>query len=112
MERKQYIRGYTDDEQQVVVTNTTYAASDEYLKSQGMDAAEMISKLSLLIDGYETPYGMELLSSVHFLAVTEGISTQPEMSEALEAWNDHKRASFSVPAVTAALERLKMDEFI
>lgn len=112
MEKKHYIRGYTDDERQVVVTNATYAASDEYLKSRGVDAAEVISKLSLLIDGYETPYGMELLSSVHFLAVSEGISTQPEMSEALEAWNDHKRASFPVPAVTAALERLKLDGFI
>ena len=56
----------------------------------------------LPIEGYESPYGMELLASVHYLAVTEGITTQPEMSEALEAWNDHKRDSFTRPAVTAA----------
>lgn len=55
---------------------------------------------------------MELLASVHFLSVTESIATQPEMSRALEAWNDHKRESFPEPAVTAALERLKDDGFI
>lgn len=112
MEAKHYIEGYTSDDHKVVVTQGTYAAADEHLKSEGSDVFNSISKLSLLIEGYESPYGMELLSSVHFLSVSEGITTQPDMSVALEAWNDHKRASFPEPAVTAALERLKVDEFI
>lgn len=112
MEAKHYIEGYTSDDRKVVVTHGTYAAADEHLKSAGSDVSSTIEKLSLLIEGYESPYGMELLSSVHFLSVSEGITTQPDMSVALEAWNDHKRASFPEPAVTAALERLKSDGFI
>lgn len=112
MEAKNYISGYTSDERKVVVTPGTYAAADEFLKSNGTEISDAIRKLSLLIEGYESPYGMELLSSVHFLSVTEGITSQPEMSQALEAWNDHKRASFPEPAVTAALARLKEDKFI
>jgi len=112
MEAKHYIEGYTSDDRKVVVTPGTYAAADELLKSEGSDISIVIEKLSLLIEGYESPYGMELLSSVHFLSVSEGITTQPDMSEALEAWNDHKRDSFPGPAVTAALERLKSDGFI
>jgi hypothetical protein len=112
MEAKQYISGYTSDDREVVVTPGTYAAADEFLKPNEARVSDAIQKLSLLIDGYESPYGMELLASVHFLSVTEGITTQPEMSKALEAWNDHKRASFPEPAVTAALERLKDDGFI
>ncbi|WP_417677608.1 macro domain-containing protein [Roseibium sp.] len=112
MELKHYIYGYSSEEKTVVVTPATYAAADEFLKSRDIDTAELISKLSLLIDGYETPYGMELLSSVHFLSVSEGIKTQPEMSEALEAWNDHKRDSFPRAAVTAAMDRLRADDLI
>lgn len=112
METKHYIEGYTSDDRKVVVTQGTYAAADEYLKSESSDVSSIISKLSLLIEGYESPYGMELLSSVHFLSVSEAITTQPDMSVALEAWNDHKRASFPEPAVTAALLRLKEDGFI
>ncbi len=112
MEAKQYISGYSGNDRKVVVTAATFAASNEYLKSEGIDVAPMVKKLSLLIDGYETPYGMELLSSIHFLSAIEGITTQPEMSNALEAWNDHKRASFSRPAVTAALERLREDGYL
>lgn len=112
MEARRYISGYSDNDRKVVVTSATYAASNEYLKSESVDVAPLVKKLSLLIDGYETPFGMELLSSVHFLSAIEGITTQPEMSEALEAWNEHKRASFSRPAVTAALERLREDGYL
>lgn len=109
MAQKNYISGYEGDDRQVIVTPATFAASDDFLKSSGIDVSSLIQKLSLLVEGYESPYGMELLSSVHFLSVSEGITTQPEMSEALEAWNDHKRESFPRPAVTAALLRLQED---
>lgn len=112
MEAKHYISGYTSEDREVVVTSGTYAAADEYLKSKDVGVSDAIKRLSLLIEGYESPYGMELLASVHFLSVAEGITTQPDMSRALESWNDHKRASFPEPAVTAALERLKEDGFI
>ena len=112
METKNYISGYTSEERQVVVLPGTYAAADEFLVESRSEISTIIDKLSLLIEGYESPYGMELLSSVHFLSVTEGITTQPEMSRALEAWNDHKRASFPEEAVTAALARLTEDGFI
>jgi O-acetyl-ADP-ribose deacetylase (regulator of RNase III) len=112
MEVKHYITGYSDDDRKVVVTQGTLAASDEFLKTEGIDVSDLVKNLSLLIEGYESPFGMELLSSVHFLSVTEGITTQPEMSEALEAWNDHKRESFPRPAVTAALERLRVDGYL
>lgn len=110
MEKKQYISGYGGDDHEVVVTPSTFAASDDFLKSNGIDVSPLVQKLSLLVEGYESPYGMELLSSVHYLAITEGITTQPEMSEALEAWNDHKRESFPRTAVTAALSRLVDDD--
>lgn len=109
MERKRYISGYLADESQVVVTPSTFAASDDFLKSNSVDVSPLVEKISLLVEGYESPYGMELLSSVHFLAVTQGINTQPEMSQALEAWNDHKRESFPRDAVTKALSRLAED---
>lgn len=112
MEKKGYISGYNGEERQVVVTPATFAASDDFLKVHGIDVSPLIQRLSLLVDSYESPYGMELLSSVHFLAVTQGITTQPEMSEALEAWNDHKRENFPRTAVTSTLARLAEDGFL
>ncbi len=112
MEVKRYIQGYSSEDQKVVVTPATYAAADEFVKTKNIDISGVVLRLSLLIEGYESPYGMELLSSVHYLSATEGIETQQEMSAALEAWNDHKRDNFPEAAVSAAIERLKTDGFI
>lgn len=109
MERKRYISGYEGEDRQVIVTPSTFAASDDFLRANAVDVSPLTQKLSLLVAGYESPYGMELLSSVHFLSVTEGITTQPEMSQALEAWSDHKRENFPRTAVTTALKRLADD---
>lgn len=112
METRDYIEGYTSKERQITVTQGAYAAAQEYLDRNGASATEVVSKLSLLVEGYESPFGMELLSSIHYLASNEGIATQPEMSNALDEWNDHKRDSFSIESVSAALTRLKEDSFI
>lgn len=112
LEKKGYLTGYAENESGIVVTQAAYAASDELLRKNNFDSELIIKKLSLLIDGYENPYGMELLSSVYFLYAEEGISTQPEMSEALEAWSKHKRQSFPRDAVEMALSRLKEDGYI
>lgn len=112
MDEKGYIEGYKSDEKIFSVPPGTYAAADEFLKNNDIDISGIVDKLSLLIEGYESPYGMELLASVHFLAVDKGISTQPEMSYALQAWNDHKRDNFPEDAVTKALHRLREDGLI
>ena len=112
MEKRRYIEGYMSDERKIIVSHGAYSASDEYLKSKNFDISNTMAKLSLLVEGYESPYGMELLSSVHFLAVTKRISTQSDMSAALKSWNEHKESSFPEQAVSAALERLKDDQLI
>lgn len=44
-----------------------------------------------LVDGFETPYGMELLSTVHFAATRLGASTPAESVIVIHNWSDRKR---------------------
>jgi hypothetical protein len=44
-----------------------------------------------LIEGYETPYGMELLSTVHWVARHEGARELHDALEKTYAWNDRKK---------------------
>jgi O-acetyl-ADP-ribose deacetylase (regulator of RNase III) len=44
-----------------------------------------------LIKGFETPYGMELLSTVHWVATHEGASASDEAVAKTYAWNERKR---------------------
>jgi O-acetyl-ADP-ribose deacetylase (regulator of RNase III) len=44
-----------------------------------------------LIAGFETPFGMELLSTVHWVATREGAVTPDKAVEKTYAWNNRKR---------------------
>jgi O-acetyl-ADP-ribose deacetylase (regulator of RNase III) len=43
-----------------------------------------------LVDGFETPFGLELLSSVHWVATREGADTPEEMVRAVYGWGERK----------------------
>jgi hypothetical protein len=44
------------------------------------------------VQGFETPFGMELLATVHWVAVHDGALTVDEAVDAVYQWKDRKRA--------------------
>jgi O-acetyl-ADP-ribose deacetylase (regulator of RNase III) len=60
-----------------------------------------------LIDGFETPYSLELLATVHFAAMQEPQSGDPDvLSTRVSEWNLRKARLFSAQHVRIAAERL------
>ena len=61
-----------------------------------------------LIDGFETPFGMELLASVHWIAVQEGNEADLDAVTVTErvASNNRKKRLFSADQVLVALDQL------
>jgi len=45
-----------------------------------------------LVAGVRDPFGMELLATVHWVAVHDGARTVAEAIEAVYLWNDRKQA--------------------
>lgn len=52
---------------------------------------ERLDRVAQLIGGFETPFGMELLSTVHWLACHENATTSEEAAEMAYIWNPRKR---------------------
>lgn len=52
---------------------------------------ERFDRVSELISGFETPFGMELLSTVHWVARQEGAKTVDRAIEKTHAWNERKQ---------------------
>lgn len=48
-------------------------------------------RVSDLIEGFETPFGMELLSTVHWVAVHEGATNPEQAINKTYEWGDNKR---------------------
>jgi O-acetyl-ADP-ribose deacetylase (regulator of RNase III) len=60
-----------------------------------------------LIEGFESPYGMELLASVHWVAARDGVPNEPEaVVRAVHAWNDRKRKIVKAEHIQVAWNRL------
>lgn len=48
--------------------------------------------VSKLVDGFESPFGLELLATVHWVAKHEPVQTRADLVERTHAWNERKRA--------------------
>ena len=108
LEQRGMIKGFFTGDRQAHVTPSGCAAADDFLAHMPNDGTEIIDRLNKLIQGYESPYGLELLSSVHWLAHHEKHYPVEKIISALKGWNDHKN-TFADEAVRVAYRRLVDD---
>jgi O-acetyl-ADP-ribose deacetylase (regulator of RNase III) len=48
-------------------------------------------KVSDLVEGFESPFGMELLSTVHWVATKENATSRQQVVEKVHQWNERKK---------------------
>jgi O-acetyl-ADP-ribose deacetylase (regulator of RNase III) len=59
-----------------------------------------------LVDGFETPFGLELLATVHWVATREGAASVDDAISQIYGWNDRKKA-FTPRQISIAFDALK-----
>ncbi|WP_407977634.1 macro domain-containing protein (plasmid) [Brucella pseudogrignonensis] len=109
LEEHGMITGFVKGDRLSHVTQSGYAIADEYLNNNLSSNSSVIEKVDKLIQGYESPYGLELLSSVHWLAKHEKHSPIEKIIEEMAKWNENKRSLFQEDAIRAAYDRLTDD---
>lgn len=72
---------------------------------QHADSHERFERVTRLIEGFESPYGLELLSTVHWVLAHEGARQLDEVAERVYAWNPRKR-QFTNRQINIAASRL------
>ena len=110
-----FISGYGDRSRQVSIAlaPAAIAEAENYLRdSEG--AQQRFARVARLIDGFETPYGMELLASVHWAATNRDLEetiTENRAVELVHSWNEHKKI-FRPNHIKAAWTRLREEAWI
>lgn len=66
-------------------------ADAEAKLAEASDTRQRLDLVADLVDGFETPFGLELLSTVHWVARHEGAETVDDVIAAAYGWNDRKR---------------------
>jgi hypothetical protein len=89
-----FISGYGDAEdrpdKQIELNPAASDLAETFLENH-VDTRSRFGRVVDLMEGFETPFGMELLSTVHWVAKREGASTPDEAVAKTYAWNDRKR---------------------
>jgi O-acetyl-ADP-ribose deacetylase (regulator of RNase III) len=80
----------------------------EYLEPE-VDVLNRIEEVLRLVRGFESPYGLELLATLHWLTVHEGLSVSDtdELPDHLASWSRRKGRIFRSTHIAAAWERLR-----
>jgi O-acetyl-ADP-ribose deacetylase (regulator of RNase III) len=105
-----YIKGYGDraQESQIYVLPHGRQEAEAFLADH-QDALQRLAQVSQLIEGFETPYGMEMLATVHWVA-KENPQAMVDVETAIaevHAWSDRKRELFKPSHLQKAWQRLK-----
>ena len=110
-----YISGYGDTQKpdvEVELLPGAIDAADDFLNKHPGSFAHL-NKVADLVDGFETPYGMELLASVHWLAVHDRQAVdQKSAISAMAGWNERKRRLFKSEHICIAWDRIQEEGWI
>ncbi|TAL18337.1 Appr-1-p processing protein [bacterium] len=104
-----YIRGYGDRSRkaQIHLLPDAVKIADAELAGDST-GTEHLDRVAALIEGFETPYGMELLSTVHWVC-HESPSIASDLDKvraSIAAWNERKQNLFTPKHIQVALRRL------
>jgi hypothetical protein len=85
----------------------------ESVIAQMPDSLARFERVARLIDGFETPFGMELLGTVHWVAAHgSGIRGADVVIADVRGWNARKRSQMKEGHIQAALDRLREQNWV
>jgi len=112
-----YLTGYGDRSAPRATLHLLQGANEEAeaFLSEHPETKERLERVAELIQGFETPYGMELLATVHWLATHEEPAAKNDPNVAVrgfERWNQRKREHFRPEHIKTAWERLQQQNWL
>ncbi len=111
-----FIRGYGDTQKQDVEIELLPGAvkkANTFLEMH-KESLGRLAQVAELIAGFETPYGMELLSSVHWVTChdAEPARNADEAVKKIHQWNERKRRMFRAEHIHIAWKRLEENSWL
>ncbi len=104
-----FLTGYGDGgdhpDKKIELVPGAIADAETFLVSQDQ-TREHLNKVADLVEGFETPFGLELLATVHWLMIHEGAASLDQVVAQTYQWNSHKQ-QFSRGQIELAIETLQ-----
>jgi O-acetyl-ADP-ribose deacetylase (regulator of RNase III) len=104
-----FVSGYHDggdapDKQLELVPGALRDA--EAFLAEGSDTRNRARRVGQLVEGFETPFGLELLATVHWVVTRENATDAEDLTARVHAWSDRKKR-FLPSQIGIAFETLR-----
>jgi len=109
-----YVCGYADGgdkpDKQLQLVPGAIEDAVRFLE-QYPDTRERFNRVAELVEGFESPFGLELLSTVHWVMVQNGARSVEDVIQHTYAWNDRKR-QFTPRQIAIAVDILSKNGWV
>lgn len=109
-----FLSGYADGgdapDKQIELVPGALDEALTFLKSKN-DTLGRFDRVASLVDGFETPFGLELLSTVHWVSTHKDVRSIEDIVKHTYTWNERKK-QFSQRQIKLAYEKLCDDNWI
>jgi O-acetyl-ADP-ribose deacetylase (regulator of RNase III) len=109
-----FVSGYADGgdnpEKPLELVPGAVEDAERFLQDK-LDTVARFDRVDKLVEGFETPFGLELLSTVHWVVKQEGAKTLDYAIERVHSWNIKKK-QFSPRQIGIAYDRLASNEWL
>jgi len=110
----QYITGYIDGgdipDKKIELVPGSVSDAERFLANYN-ETQERLNKVTSLVQGFETPFGLELLATVHWVIQHGAANSMDDVVRQTYEWNEHKR-QFSSKQIGIAVSRLAEQKWI
>lgn len=109
-----FVSGYADGgdvpDKQIELVPGAVKDAEAFL-SELHETVSRFDRVGDLVAGFETPFGLELLATVHWVANQEGASSTEDAIAKVHAWNERKK-QFSPRQIGIALDTLRTKRWL
>jgi O-acetyl-ADP-ribose deacetylase (regulator of RNase III) len=105
-----YADGGDEPDKQLSLVPGAYKDAQKFLVDQ-KETQNHFQRVVELVDGFETPYGLELLSTVHWVITHEKIHLRQDVVSSVHQWSERKKR-FSDRQIGVAINALSSKEWI
>jgi len=109
-----YIKGYSDGgddpNKMIYLLPEAYSKASKYLKDHKL-TQENFNKVSDLVEGFESSYGLELISTIHWVIQNNNIDSFEDVMKITYEWNNRKQR-FTHSQIKTALTILQKKNWL
>jgi len=109
-----YIHGVGDGVVESAITPNAVALEQakQFIANADSKLNERVERVAQLINGFQSPFGMELLASVHWVARYEGATNAEKALEKIQSWTPRKKRLMNAHHVESAWKQLRQHNWV